>query len=94
MYGKNFQIDGVHISSSFTHAPPHSKPAPNFLSSRPRQKEITHKICFPQQQKGVEETMICFIKIQSENMKMTWNIRFFIFCMICIFLKCDGFKVL
>ena len=32
--------------------------------------------------KGVEETMICFIKIQSENMKMTWNVSFFIFCMI------------
>ena len=24
---------------------------------------------------GVEETMICSIKIQSENMKMTWNIN-------------------
>ena len=44
--------------------------------------------------KGVEETMICFIKIQSENMKMTWNINLFIFCMICNFSKCDGFTVL
>ena len=26
----------------FTHAPPHSKLAPKFLSSDPRQKEITH----------------------------------------------------
>ena len=52
---------------------------------------ILWKTCFPQQQKGVEETMICFTKIQSENMKMTWNIRFFIFCMICNFFKCDGF---
>ena len=25
------------------------------------------KICFPQQQKGVEKTMICFIKIQSKK---------------------------
>ena len=41
--------------------------------------------CFPQQQKGVEETMICFIKIQSENMKMNLNIRFFMFSMICNF---------
>ena len=33
---------------------------------------------FPQQQKGVEVTMICFIKIQSENMEMAWNIKLFI----------------
>ena len=42
----------------------------------------------------VEEAMICSIKIQSENMKMTWNISLFIFCMICNFSKCDGFIVL
>ena len=39
-------------------------------------------------------SMICFIKIQSENMNMTWNISLFIFCMICNFSKCDGFSVL
>ena len=55
---------------------------------------ILSKICFLQQQKWVEETMICFIKIQSENMKMTWNIRFFMFCMICNYFKCDDFTVL
>ena len=44
--------------------------------------------------KGVEKTMICFIKIQLENMKMTWNIRLFIFCMIYNFSKYDGFTVL
>ena len=33
-------------------------------------------------------------KIQSENLKMTWNIRFFIFCMIWNFFKYDGFIVL
>ena len=38
--------------------------------------------------------MIFFIRIQSENMKMTWNIRLFVFCMICNFFKCDGFTVL
>ena len=45
------------------------------------------KIRFPQQQKGAEETMIGFIKIRSENMKMTWNIRLFISCMICYFFQ-------
>ena len=54
---------------------------------------VFSKICFSQQQKGEEETMICFIKIQSENMKLTRNIRLFIFCMICNFFKCDGFTV-
>ena len=44
--------------------------------------------------KGVEETMISIIKIQSENMKMTWNISLFICCMIYNFSKCDGFTVL
>ena len=52
------------------------------------------KICFPQQQKGVEKTMICFIEIQSKKYEdhedylimkiklVTWNIRLFIFCMM------------
>ena len=55
---------------------------------------ILSKICFPQQQKGVKETMIFFIKIESANMKMAWNIKLFIFCMICNFFKCDGIRVL
>ena len=48
MCGKNFQTYEVHIlrkfidSRHFTHAPHHSKLAPKFFSSRPRQKEITH----------------------------------------------------
>ena len=40
--------------------------------------------------KGVKKTMICFIKIQSEDVKMTWNFTLFIFCMIYNFSKCDG----
>ena len=44
--------------------------------------------------KGVEETIICFIKIQSENMKITWNISLIIFCMIFNFSKRDGFTVM
>ena len=31
--------------------------------------------------------MICSTKIQSENMKMTWNISFFPFGMIAVFLN-------
>ena len=80
--------------------PPHSKLSPKFLSSHPRQRKLSipwgifSKICFLQQQKVVEETMICFIKIQSENMKMAWNTRLFIICMICSFFKCDDFTVI
>ena len=44
--------------------------------------------------KWVEETMICLIKIQSGNVKMTWNISLFMFCMICNFSKFDDFTVL
>ena len=46
---------------------------------------ILSKIRFSQQQKGVEKTMIGFIKIPLENMKMTWNIKFFIFSIFAIF---------
>ena len=46
MCEENFQIYDVHIPRKcigiLTHAPHHSKLAPNFLSSHPRKKEITH----------------------------------------------------
>ena len=84
-------LENALIRGIFTCITPHSKLAPNFLSSRPRQKKVTHS---PRQQKKVKETTICFIKIQSENMKMTWNIRFFIFGVTCNFFKCDGFSFL
>ena len=51
--------------SIFTHAPaPHSK----------LQVECFENL-FPQVE-GLEEAMIFSVKIQSENMKMTWNIKF------------------
>ena len=67
-----------------------SKLVSKFLSSLPRQKEITHSSrqhyfenLFPPTTERVEETRICYFKI-----------RFFIFCKICKFFKCDGFTVL
>ena len=87
----------------FTHVSPHSKLAPKFLLSHPRQKEITHsqgsifpKICFPNSRRGGGNYDLLYqnTKIQSENMKMTWDIRLFIFCVICNFFKCDGFTIL
>ena len=38
--------------------------------------------------------MIYLNKIQSENIKMIWNINLFKFSMICNIFKCDGFTVL
>ena len=83
----------------FTHFFLHSKLAPKFLPSHPRQKKITHsprqhffQNLFSTKQKEVEESMICFMKIHSENMKMTWGIRLLIFCKICNFLKCDALQ--
>ena len=35
-------LENALIRGIFTHALPHSKLTPKFLSSRPRQKEITH----------------------------------------------------
>ena len=45
--------------------------------------------------KWVDQTMIFFIKFESENMMILgWNISLFIFCISCNFSKCDGFTVL
>ena len=41
-------------------------------------RQCFFKNLFPKQQKGVQETIICFIKIQSENMKMAQGIKLFI----------------
>ena len=94
-------LENALIRGIFTHTPPHSKLAPKFLSSGPRQKEITHsprqysfEIQFSPTAEKDGGNYDYFIKIQSENMKMTWKIRFFIFCMICNFFKCDGFTIL
>ena len=67
---------------NFTHVPlPSQKFPPKILSSPTMQEEIIHS----PGQKGMEETVICFIKIQSKKMKITLNIKIFIFCMICDF---------
>ena len=78
-----FSICGVYIPRKslnlcfFTHAlVSHSKLLVEFFEN-----------LFPQRQKRSEEAMICSIKIQSENMKMAWNISLFPFGMIAIFLN-------
>ena len=80
MCGNNFSIYDIHI--------PRKRIEPiNFYScpssplktpGRMFRKSVSPKT------KGVEKTMIYFIKIQSENMKMTWNTKLLMFCMIYI----------
>ena len=79
MRGKNFSVYGVHIPRKslnlffFTHAPvPHSK--------------LLVELFVSPKTEG-EEVMTCSIKIQSENMKITWNVSLFLFGMIAIFLN-------
>ena len=90
MCGKNVSIDGVHIprkcneSMHFYSCPTPPLKTPGRIFS----KSVSPKA------KGVEESMICSIKIQSENMKMTWNINLLIFCIICNFSKCGSVTVL
>ena len=83
MCGKAFSIYGVHILRNslnlcfFIHASvAHSKLLVEFFEN-----------LFPLRQKGLEEAVICFVKIQSENMKMTSNISLFPFGMIAVFLN-------
>ena len=78
---KKFSIYGVHIPRKciesmhfyLCSSPPLKTPGRTFL------KFVSLKT------KWVEETMIFFIKIQTKNMKMTWNISLFILCVICNF---------
>ena len=54
----------------FTHGPvPQSK----------LQVEIFEDLFTQDKTERVEETMICFIKIESENLKMTWNIIIYLY---------------
>ena len=90
MCGTIFSIHGVHIPSKciesiYFYSCPSS---PLKTPGRIFWKSVSPKT------KWVEKTMICFIKIQPENIKMTWNIGLFIFCMIYNFSKCDSFTIL
>ena len=104
---ETFECSGKHLQNSSCHFPNHKASFvllfsvikhnsffQNSIISKIILDSIRSKICLPQQQKWLEKTMICFIKIQSDNMKMTWNIRLFILYMICNFFKRDGFIVL
>ena len=89
MCGEFFLIYGVHIPRKCIESMHfYLCPIPP-LKTRGRifWKSVSRKM------EGVEEVMICSIKIQSENKKMTWTISLFTFCMISNFSKSDGFIV-
>ena len=68
----------------FIHAPvPHTK----------LQAEFFENLFPPTAERGGENYDLLY-QIQSENMKMTWNIRLCLFCMTYNFSKCDGVTVL
>ena len=94
MVGKKFQIYGVNIPRKCIESR-HFYPCPNQSRGKLLILPLQHffKDLFPPTAQWVEETMICFIKIQPENMILTWNITLFIFCMICNFFKCNEFIV-
>ena len=79
MGGKSFQIYGVHVPVPRKCIKPgHFYSCPHFPTHNSPPRSY-HQ--YPRQR----ETIICFIKIQSEIIKITWSVRLFIFCMICNF---------
>ena len=62
----------------------------------PNSRQSFLKICFPRDER-CRKLWFPIIKIQSENIKMTWDInlfKLFYFCIIFTFFKCGGFTVL
>ena len=88
MCRKMFSIYSVHIPKKWTESL-HFYPCLSLLLKTPGivfWKSVSFKT------KGVEKNMICFIKVQSEKKKTTWNVC--LFCMICNIFKCDSLIVL
>ena len=83
----------------FTHAPPpHPKLSPKFLSSHRRPREITHftrqhffKNLFPPTAERGEGNYDLIYQNSIRRYEMTWNIKLFIFYMIC---NCSNMVVL
>ena len=99
--GKKFQIYGVLITRKcidLRHF--YSCPSPT-QNSLPRQKETTHSTrqhsfekVFPLTAERCGGNYDLLYQNSVRKYENDWNIRFFIFCMICNFLKPDGFTVL
>ena len=86
MCGKNFQIHGVH-----THAPPQSKIAPSSSYHALGRRKLLflpgRNLLPPTDERGEENYDLLHQNSIRKYMKMTWNIKFFIFCMIWNFFQ-------
>ena len=80
-----FTLENALNLAIFTHAP---------VTCSKLQVQFFDNMFSHGQEQRVEKTMICFIKIKSDDMKVTWNFILFTFFMIYNFSKCDGLTVL
>ena len=99
-------LESALIWGIFTHALSYSKLAAKILFSFSRREEIVHSpwqhffenLSLVNSKKWWRklETWVDDMLYQNSvrKLKKTWNIRFFIFCMIYNFFKCDGFTIL
>ena len=86
-------LENALIRGIFTHVPPHSKISPpstcHHALGRTKllitPNRILLKIYFPQQQKGVAETMICFIKLSLKIWRWLGTLGFSYFVWYAIF---------
>ena len=76
MYGKTFSIYGVHTSKNVWN----TLLLMSLFSTQNSKQRFLKSVSI--KTKGVEKTMICFFKIQSENMRKTWDVGLFIFSII------------
>ena len=95
-YIESWHFSSCHYLGIFLHAttlsPNLNYPPSSYLHTLSRNKLImplgsVFFKYFTQTHVEADETMVCFIRIKSENMKMTSNIRLFRFCMICSFFQ-------
>ena len=99
-------LESTLMWGSFTHALSYSKLTAKILSSFSRREEIVHSpwrhffenLSLVNSKKWWRklETWVDDMLYQNSvrKLKKTWNIRFFIFCMIYNFFKCNGFTIL
>ena len=108
MYGKNFQIYGVHIpakcidSRNFYSCPSPLRTLPQVHVITPyaegnysfSQTTFFRKSFPPNSRKGWRKLWFALSKFSQKIRRSLGTLGIFVFCMICNFSKCDGFIVL
>ena len=104
IYGVRIPRKCIRSRHFYLFPPSQLKLSPKFLSSFLKQREITHsprqhffENLFPptiaERDEANYDSLYKNVLLY-KSMKMTWNIRLIMFCIICIFFKCNGFTVL